>query len=271
MCEKNYSLMRFVLTMLCGFCLCWSLQAKTYVIGIEQLDYYPHYDFKSAQPRGYFFDLMQLYSQWSGDKFVFKALPVKRLYKDSVELTDFVYPDNKAWQPHLGVDEQITKYYSAPVIYTLGATMVLPHKQQMRLSEFKVLANIHGFSPTLWMELKKHSKFTILDVPDAESALRMTIRHRVDAANVEYNVALYHLEQMKLPGALVMAEHLPFSNLAFHLSSQKHPEQIRRFNQFLIEQQDQIQQLKQRYALVEYREQLPTLPVSQQVKAEIHQ
>ena len=134
--------MRFVLTMLCGFCLCWSLQAKTYVIGIEQLDYYPHYDFKSAQPRGYFFDLMQLYSQWSGDKFVFKALPVKRLYKDSVELTDFVYPDNKAWQPHLGVDEQITKYYSAPVIYTLGATMVLPHKQQMRLSEFKVLANI---------------------------------------------------------------------------------------------------------------------------------
>jgi len=66
-----------------------------------------------------------------------------------------------------------------------------------------------------------------------------------------------------------MAEHLPFTNLAFHLSSHKHPEQIRRFNQFLIEQQDQIQRLKRRYALVEYREQLPKVPYGHKVTAEI--
>ena len=148
--------------------------------------------------------------------------------------------------------------------------MVLPQKQQMSLSDFKVLANIHGFSPTRWLELKKQHKFKILDVPDAESALRMTLRGRVDGANVEYNVAQYHLAQMKSAKALVMAEHLPFTNLAFHLSSQKHPEQILRFNQFLIEQQDQIQQLKRRYALVEYREQLPKLSDKQKVTAEIH-
>ncbi len=68
-----------------------------------------------------------------------------------------------------------------------------------------------------------------------------------------------------------MAEHLPFTNLAFHLSSQKYPEQILRFNQFLIEQQEQIQQLKRRYALVEYREQLPKLSDKQKVTAEIRQ
>lgn len=251
--------MRLALVLLFGGCFCWSLQAKTYVIGIEQLDYYPHYDFLSPQPRGYFFDLIQLYSQWSGDEFRFKALPVKRLYKDSVELTDFVYPDNKAWQPHLDIDRNLAKYFSAPVIYTLGSTLVLPEKRFMQLTDFKVLANIHGFSPSLWLQLKQTHKFKILDVADAESALRMAIRGRVDAANVEYNVAQYHLQQMQSPGALVMAEHLPFTNLAFHLSSQKHPEQIRRFNQFLIEQQDQIQQLKQRYGLVEYKEQLPKL------------
>ncbi|MBY0419149.1 MAG: hypothetical protein K2W88_13955 [Pararheinheimera sp.] len=261
--------MRVVLMLLfCGFS-CWTLQAKTYVVGIEQLDYYPHYDFKSAQPRGYFFDLMQLYSQWSGDEFIFQALPVKRLYKDAAELTDFVYPDNKVWQPNLDVDQDAVKYYSAPVIYTLGATMVLPDKLQLTMANFKILANIHGFSPTLWVELKSGYKFKILDVPDAESALRMTLRGRVDGANVEYNVAQYHLAQMKSAKALVMAEYLPFTNLAFHLSSQKHPEQILRFNQFLIEQQDQIQQLKRRYALVEYREQLPKLSDKQKVTAEI--
>ena len=110
-----------------------ALLAKTYVIGIEQLDYYPHYDFKSAQPRGYFFDLIELYSQWSGDKFQFRALPVKRLYKDSAELTDFVYPDNQAWQPHLEIDQDLPKYYSAAVIYTLGSTLVLPEKRLMQM------------------------------------------------------------------------------------------------------------------------------------------
>lgn len=249
----------------------WGLHAKSYIIGIEQLDYYPHYDFKSAQPRGYFFDLIGLYSQWSGDEFSFKPLPVKRLYKDSAELTDFVYPDNRAWQPHLDVDQNLTKHYSAPVIYTLGTTMVLPEKRLMQMAEFKVLANIHGFSPTLWFELKKDHKFKILDVPDAEFALRMALRGRVDAANVEYNVAQYHLKQMQAEQALVMAEHLPFTNLAFHLSSQKHPEQILRFNQFLIEQQDQIQKLKERYGLVEYKEQLPKQPEKQQVEAVIRQ
>lgn len=262
--------MRALLLIWLWSCCCsWTVQAKTYVIGIEQLDYYPHYDFKSAQPRGYFFDLIQLYSHWSGDQFLFKALPVKRLYKDSAELTDFVYPDNLAWQPNLDIDQTISKYYSAPVIYTLGATMVLPEKQSMTLVDFKVLANIHGFSPTRWIELKKEHKFRILDVPDAESALRMTLRGRVDGANVEYNVAQYHLEQMKAARTLVMAENLPFTNLAFHLSSQKYPEQIHRFNQFLIEQQDQIQQLKLRYALVEYRGQLPKLQHKPKVTAEI--
>lgn len=263
--------MRAVLMLCWCCCISWSLQAKVYVIGIEQLDYYPHYDFKSAQPRGYFFDLIQLYSQWSGDKFMFKALPVKRLYKDSAELTDFVYPDNLAWQPHLDIDQSVAKHYSAPVIYTLGATMVLPEKRQMQLADFKILANIHGFSPTRWIALKPEYKFKILDVPDAESALRMAIRGRVDAANVEYNVAQYHLKQMQFAGALVMAEHLPFTNLAFHLSSQRYPDQIRRFNQFLIEQRDQIQQLKQRYALVEYKEQLPPIADGQKVTAEIQQ
>lgn len=263
--------MRAVLILLLGCCFSWQLQAKIYVIGIEQLDYYPHYDFKSAQPRGYFFDLIELYSKWSGDKFQFKALPVKRLYKDSAELTDFVYPDNLAWQPHLDIDQDLPKFYSAAVIYTLGSTLVLPEKRLMQMADFKVLANIHGFSPTLWFKLKDKHKFKILDVPDAESALRMALRGRVDAANVEYNVAQYHLKQMQAERQLVMAEHLPFTNLAFHLSTQKHPEQIRRFNQFLIEQQDKIQQLKQRYGLVEYKEQLPNLPELHQVEAEIRQ
>ncbi|WP_337880352.1 transporter substrate-binding domain-containing protein [Rheinheimera sp.] len=255
------------------FCLCLSAAAvaKEYLIGIEQLDYYPHYDFKSAQPRGYIYDLIQLYSQWSGDSFRFVPLPVKRLYADAMELTDFVYPDNSAWQAHLAVAGQPEKIFSDPVIYTLGSTMVRPENAAMQLEQFKVLAHIHGFSPTLWAPLLSQYKIRILEVPDAEFALKMTLRGRVDGANVEYNVAAYHLAQMKQSGALVAGQSLPFSNLAFHLSTQKHPEQIRRFNRFLQEQAAAVKALKQRYALIEFKHQLPAIAPAAPQAAEIRQ
>ena len=253
------------------FCLLFTAvaAAKEYRIGIEQLNYYPHYDFKSAQPRGYIYDLIQLYSQWSGDQFIFVPLPVKRLYADAETLTDFIYPDNKAWQPHLAAGRAVSKSYSDPVIYTLGSTMVRPENADMQLQQFKLLANIHGFSPTLWLPLLSQYKIRILEVPDAEFALKLALRGRVDGANVEYNVATYHLERMKQPGALVAGLHLPFSERAFHLSTEKHPEQLKRFNRFLREQSHAIARLKQKYGLIEFKHQLAVIPPAAPGAAEI--
>ena len=126
--------------------LCWSAFAgavpQSIVVGIEQIDYYPHYDFSAGKRRGFFYDLMQLFGKTKGYQIRFEPLPVKRLYQEASSGIDLVYPDNPAWQKYLVAGYQ--KTFSEPVIYTLGSTIVLPKNQHIALEQFHSLAVIHG-------------------------------------------------------------------------------------------------------------------------------
>lgn len=90
------------------------LRAENYVIGIEQIDYYPHYDFSRRQQRGYFVDLIQLFSEKTGHQFKFMPLPVKRLYQSANSGIDLIYPDNPLWLQYN--EPGIAKSFSAPVV-----------------------------------------------------------------------------------------------------------------------------------------------------------
>ncbi len=236
------------------------LQAKqpTYVIGIEDINYYPHYDFTAAQPRGYFYDLMQLFSQKSGYQFRFQKLPVKRLYLSAKDDVDFVYPDNPKWQPYLHAT--FDKTYSDPLIYTLGSTMVRRDNRNLAVANVKSLAIIHGFTPFRWLELKKLYNFRIMDVPDVDSALGLLLKDRVDAAVIEYNVANAFLTAQQKSGELVFGENLPFTEVPFLLSTLKHQAVIAEFNQFMRTEKTAIRQLKAKYKLIEHKAELADAP-----------
>ncbi len=240
--------------------LCWSAlvaaEPRTIVVGIEQIDYYPHYDFSAGQQRGYFYDLMQLFGKKNGVQIRFTALPVKRLYQEANNNIDVVYPDNPNWQQYMVAE--YSKTFSDPVIYTLGSTMVLPENRQMPLEKFRSLAVIHGFAPHRWLELQPRYKFRIVDVADSASALGLVLKGRVHGASIELNVANEYLRRQGQSGALVAAEQLPFTELPFLLSSVNKPELIIEFNRFLQTHPLEIQQLKQKYQLLEHRSQLKT-------------
>ena len=242
-------------------CFAASLQAKqtTYVIGIEDINYYPHYDFTGDQPRGYFYDLMQLFSQKSGYQFRFQKLPVKRLYLAAKDDVDFVYPDNPKWQPYLHATFE--KIYSEPLIYTLGSTMVRSAHRELAVANVKSLAIIHGFTPFRWLELKKLYNFRIVDVPDVDSALGLLLKDRVDAAVIEYNVANAFLKAQQRTGELVFGENLPFTEVPFLLSTIKHQSVISEFNQFMRSEKSTIRQLKTRYGLIEHKTELGQIPL----------
>jgi len=227
------------------------LRADSYVIGIEQIDYYPHYDFSNNKQRGYFFDLIQLFSEKSGHRFKFMPLPVKRLYQSAKSDIDFIYPDNPLWQQYN--EPGIDKSFSAPVIFTLGSTLVKPELQHISLEQFRSLAVIHGFVPTKWLALKDRYKYRMVDVPDVASALGLVLKGRLDGANIEYNVAQHYLRTIAAQDQLVIAEQLPFTQLPFLLSTVKHPQLLAQFDQFLIEHAGQIAALKRKYQLQEQR------------------
>ena len=226
-------------------------RAESYVIGIEQIDYYPHYDFSKNQQRGYFFDLIQLFSEKSGHRFKFMPLPVIRLYHSGNSGIDFIYPDNPLWQQYS--EPGINKSFSAPVIFTLGSTLVRPELQQISLEQFRSLAVIHGFVPTKWLALKNQYKYRMVDVPDVASAIGLVLKGRLDGANVEYNVAQHYLRSIAAQDRLVIGEQLPFTQLPFLLSTVRQPQLLAQFDRFLLEHAAQVSALKRKYQLQEQR------------------
>lgn len=218
-------------------------------VGIEQLDYYPHYDFAGNEPRGFFFELMELFAQTENIHLVYVPLPVRRLYQEADNGIDVVYPDNPNWQRYL--PNSTTKYFSEPVTMNLGTTWVVPAQQQIELARFRTLATIRGFTPTKWLELQPQYKYRFVEVADVDAALGLVQKGRVDGAAIEYHVAQHFLHYQPLANQLVVAEQLPYTELPFCLSSTRYPAVISRFNQFQQKHQKEIKALKRKFGLID--------------------
>lgn len=216
-------------------------------VGIEQINFYPHYDFSRTPARGYFYELMQLFAKESGFELEFVPLPVKRLYQEAADSVDVVYPDHPRWQKYLVVN--LPKYYSNPVEMNLGTTLVLPEKRDITLAQFRTLAIIHGFTPTRWIELQGQHRYKFVEVADVDSALGLVLKGRVDGANVEYHVAQDFMAKHQLQGQLVVGSQLPYTEFPFLLSSYNRPDVIKAFNQFLQTHAAQVAQLQRKYQL----------------------
>lgn len=219
-------------------------------VGVQQLDYYPHYDFSAGNKRGYFAELMRLFGRSTGYQIRFVPLPVKRLYQELADGLDLVYPDNPAWP---NMPEPDKKVFSDPVVFSLGSTLVLPAHAHFSLHEVRSVALIHGYTPTKWLAASQQFRFEMVDVADTGAALRLVLKGRVDATPVELNVAQAWLAQQQQAGALVVAPQLPFTQLPFLLSTIQRPELIAQFNQFQLKHAAEIAALKKRFALQENR------------------
>lgn len=227
-----------------------TLRCQThFVVGTEDINFYPHYDFTEADSRGFANDVLQLFAKTHGYQFSYQPLPVKRLYHELDNLVDFIYPDNPNWAKFQG--SQASRTFSDPLIYNLGTTLVLPVNKDIRLEQFRTLAVIHGFTPTAWLNLRSQHRFKLYEVPNAVSAVNLVLKGELQGADVEYNVAQSILRIQQQEGALVVAEQLPMTRVSFHLSTIRHPQVLQQFNRFLLSHQAEISALKQKYQLTD--------------------
>ena len=236
-----------VIFILCLLCSATVKAQREFIVGTEDINFYPHYDFTSVDSTGFANEVLQLFAGKHGYRFSFQPLPVKRLYHELDGLVDFIYPDNPNWVKYQGV--QASRNFSDPLIYNLGTTLVLPANKDISLSRFRTLAVIHGFTPTAWLNLRSEYRFKLYEVPNAVSALNLVLRGQLDGADVEYNVAQQILREQQQDGALVVASQLPMTRVSFHLSTIRHPQVLLQFNRFLLSHEQQIDALKQKYQL----------------------
>lgn len=98
---KPFTLLLWLSVLTCAM----PVSAEAVKVCVQNIDYYPHYDFSVQPGRGYAADLFALFTQKNGVKLVVLALPIKRL-QDNPQC-QLVYPDNPQWHSAKGVVEPL--------------------------------------------------------------------------------------------------------------------------------------------------------------------
>ena len=225
---------------------------KTIIVGVEELNYYPYYDFSEGNKRGFFKELLDRFAAENGYTVVYKPLPVKRLYNELLVSgqIDFKFPDNPLWGSTYKEGKAVI--YSEEVAAYIDGTMVAEAHEGEGVEKIRKIGTIAGFSPWVYMDSIKNKQVESIENRTLPGLLKTTLAGRVDGAYVNIAVAEYILlEKLKKPGALVWDKKLPYDKNNYRLATLRHPETIREFNRFLKEKSLWINALKKTYKISE--------------------
>lgn len=230
-----------------------SCPKKSYSIGIQAMDYSPHYNGDDLTQPTFFNDFITWLSKKTDCTFEIVPLPVKRL-TNALERKkiDFIYPGNPDWHQENKENNNNKYWYSPTIAFGLGGTMVLPANQKMMPASFASLAFPRGFTPIAFYPLRKKHYIDFIEVSDAYAAYMMVVSKRATGADIEYNVAQHTMAKHKLP-PLALADNLPFTLASFHLMAQESNEFTRHISSLIQENPEQLTLLRKNAKLLESR------------------
>jgi hypothetical protein len=223
-----------------------------YIIGVEELNYYPLFNFSTnkIQKPSFTLDLLSAFFNEKKYQYRFVTLPIKRFDKWYVEkVIDFKFPDNVRWR-----DEQKNKLnitFSQPIIKLLAGSYVLNKNQTYQRSDIKKLGTILGFSSTLWFDKIKEKQLIVIEDTSPLSVVKHVLHGNTDATNIDQNVINYNLKLINKAGEITLNKNIPYEIYTYHFSSIKHPNVIREFDLFIKNNQALINKLKIKYQITE--------------------
>ncbi len=226
-------------------------ETKKFVIGVENISYYPHYTYENNQYKGFARDVLDAFAKEKGYTFEYRAVPVNRLFKDLIDgVVDFKYPDNPQWQGDLKKGKNIL--YSSSVVNFIDGVSVLPANKGKGKAALKQLGTVMGFTPWEYLGDIKSGNIKLSENPKMDGLVMQGLAGRVDGVYANVAIVNYQLvEIQKKPGGLVFDESLPHSKGSYFLSTIKYPVLIKEFNQFISQNKDLINRLKSKYKVEE--------------------
>lgn len=237
------------------FCLCFlmtSLKANSeeFVIGVEDIPYYPLYDFANNKP-SFTSELLEEFGRQYGHTFKFLPLPIKRFERWLIENEiDFKYPDNVRWFSDRSIHKQLT--FSDSTLELVAGTLTRANSD-MSEQDFKVLGTVLGFYPSMWIEQIKQGKVILFEHPSAMVLVRQVLEGQIDGINLDLSVVNYYLTKLKRPGEIKINMNFERQIYSYQLSTIKHKKVIKQFNQFLANNQTFIQSLKDKFAIIDHK------------------
>lgn len=223
--------------------------ADEFVVGVENIEYYPIYSQKEGEYIGYARALMDAFAKKEGHTFTYKALPIKRLFHNFINgKLDFKFPDNANWKRDIKKGKGVI--YSDSALEYIDGVFVLPRAMGKGKTNLKKVGVVRGF--TAWQNVDDvvDRKVNVREVISIESLIKMVKLGRIDGAYVNVAVAESVLENMtENKNRLVFDRNLPHTQGYYHLSTIKHPKIIKSFNQFLKNNKSLVESLKVKYGV----------------------
>jgi len=229
-----------------------NLQAQEFIIGVEDVSYYPLYEFKSNR-NTHTRELLDTFAASKGYKFTYLPLPIKRFETWLVEeKIDFKYPDNSRWYSNTKTTEKFT--FSESTIKLVAGTSVLKSSLKKDKSEFKSIGTLLGFYPTHWIEKIKSGQVKLYEDVSTKILVQQLIAGHIDGIDMEPSVIQYYLKELGKPSdTSIIDRRYRFDVYDFHFSTIKHPEIIEEFNAFLNNNKPLLEQLNKNYKIIDYR------------------
>ena len=237
-------------TLLLVALLTYPANAGTYVVGLQNFDYYPHYNFTTDYDKGFIWAVLELFGKKSGHKFIYETMPVPRLQKElSKGTVDLIYPDNPVFYPD-GNDIE-GKVYSDDVVRTLSGAIVKHDSMSMKMEDVTTVSLPYGFTPLDWDGKEKSGEITFVETKNSLAALLLVEQNKTEAAEVDYFVTKHLSDADPTVGDFVIAPSLPTNIIGFKLATIEETALVTEFNYFLQKNSQEIQALKARYGLTD--------------------
>ncbi|OBY91023.1 hypothetical protein A6723_020655 [Pseudomonas sp. AU11447] len=224
--------------------------AQTYVVGVENLPFAPHYSTDAqGNYQGFARDVLDLFASSSGISLEYRPLPVDALLPALLSgEVDLKYPDNPDWAPEQKAGK--TLRYSQPVTQYVDGVLVAPERLGQGIGALKRLALVEGWTPRGYEAPIQAGQISLAPSADLRQMVHTALKKQADGAYFNVVVATYYLDNIRAkPGALVFDPSLPHTRSTFHLSTVKQGELIQRFDRFLVDHAKEVAALKAKYGV----------------------
>mgnify|MGYP001157024127 FL=1 len=235
----------------CTFLPSVNVYAEKYIIGAQNLAYFPHYDFASTADKGVAWSVLEAFSDASGHEFIYVSLPIRRLQLELVKgNVDFVYPDNSGWYNSTTTSKD--KHFSSPLTHAMTGTIVKKENVGKGIGAIKHLAMPLGFTPVNWQMRINNQSTKIIWVNTIQQGMDLLYQERVDALDLEYFVSQHSSSLYFEKDVFTLDLTLPHNEIPFSLSTLYHSDVIAELNDFISSNPELIDSIKLKYGVMDF-------------------
>ncbi|GHE86378.1 hypothetical protein [Thalassotalea profundi] len=229
---------------------CSVVCAKTFVVGVQDIAFYPLYDFPNSSHSK---ELLDAFAKSRGYEFIYLPLPVKRTnYWYEEHAIDFKYPDSVRWIGDRSVYKQLK--FSVPAVKLVAGTVVKAENRGKQRLEIKTLGTVLGFHATMWLDLIDSGNTKLVESTSPLNIVKQVLYGHIDATNIEPSVVNYYLALMGKENGLIIDKALPYEIYSYQLSTIEYEDVLLEFNQFIKSNQEFLELLRKKYNLTDIRE-----------------